>query len=370
MAGGRSGGLDFLLGLFGITAQTGASFVSTVSEQVETEHYMRNSGFNLERQKELEKWARSTDPAEHQKFIEVYGRPLYRSDDWFNHDAIYYISYKEKWRYCEPEDYTGNKRPVYFSGSKSQWEIERRNIRAQRYLNLMPRLQRHFEWYEKYKDGTPFYTGIFPEEYETEDGYRRALEKKYPDMYKRMAFQKSYDEAEEKAMKGIEINQVAVELKDTLSNTENYDEYVDVLWRHFLQDSPTKNQIVAKVYAWILLNYKSIPEKNGLLKSMKKRMEKERMRDLDFVYKKSVSERIMSFKKFDEFDRDNSCAIGIDCMNLAWEYNTEGEKETLEYIKKKLTKIIGGKYVKGLMRKKFENKEHPQFSPIEIHKIF
>lgn len=370
MASGRPGGLGFLAGLFGLTATFTKGFVSSVSEQAETQNYLSSGGYNIERQQQLEQWARSRDPVEHRKFEEVYGRPVYRGYvDGFYHDAIYYIADKEGWRYCEPEDYTGNQKPVWFNGSKSEWAVKRGVLRADKYLKLMPRLNQYFEWYNKYKDGTPYYTGIFPEEYETEEGYRRALERKYPDMKKRADAARRYSLAEEKIKQGKGVNPIAVELFEQLNTSENYEQYIDILWRHFISRCPTKNQIAAKVYAWVLLNYNSIPEKNSMMKALKQKVEQEHLKDLETTYKKSVSERIVYFKKYHGFEDDETCAIGIDCMDLAWEYNTTGEEETLWFIKKKLIKIIGEKYVNNIMRKKFENKEFPNLSLIEIYKI-
>lgn len=362
-----AGGFGFFAALM---ALLGKEAISTTVERAETKHYLSVGGYNLERQRELERWARSRDPVEHQKFEEIYGRPVYRDhDDWFYHDAIYYIADQEGWRYCEPEDYTGNQKPIWFNGSKSEWTVKCGVLRAEKYVKLMPRLNQYFEWYNKYKDGTPFYTGIFPEEYETEDGYRRALERKYPDLLKRVYVAQRYDLAEKMSKQGKDPNPIAVQLLERLDTSENYDQYIDILWRHFINKYPTKNQIVAQVYAWVLLNYKSIPEKNGLLKALKQKIECEHLKGLEASYKKSVTERIVYFKQYREFEMDETCAIGIDCMNLAWEYNVAGEKETLVYIKKKLTKIIGDKYVNGIMRKRFENKEFPNLSPIMIHNI-
>ena len=188
-------------------------------------------------------------------------------------------------------------------------------------------------------------------------------------MKKRADAARRYSLAEEKIKQGKGVNPIAVELFEQLNTSENYEQYIDILWRHFISRCPTKNQIAAKVYAWVLLNYNSIPEKNSMMKALKQKVEQEHLKDLETTYKKSVSERIVYFKKYHGFEDDETCAIGIDCMDLAWEYNTTGEEETLWFIKKKLIKIIGEKYVNNIMRKKFENKEFPNLSLIEIYKI-
>ena len=182
MASGRPGGLGVFSGMIPF-AMIGKEMVAETIKREETKHYMSSSGFNLERQTELECWARSSDPEEQKKFVEVYGRPLYYTGDWFNHDAIYFIAQNEGWRYCEPEDRTGNCKPTWFRGSNSDWSTERGRIRATMFLNVMPRQEKYMEWF-KSTNGYGIYTpDIFPEDFDSRERYWNAVMNQFRKTY-------------------------------------------------------------------------------------------------------------------------------------------------------------------------------------------
>ena len=186
MASGRPGGLGVFSGMIPL-AMIGKEMVTETLKREETKHYMSSSGFNLKRQTELECWARSSDPEEQKKFVEAYGRPLYYTGDWFNHDAVYFIAQKEGWRYCEPEDRTGNCKPTWFRGSNSDWSVERGRIRATMFMNVMPRQEKYMEWF-KSTDGYGMYTpDIFPEDFDSRERYWKAVMDKFRKKYVNVA---------------------------------------------------------------------------------------------------------------------------------------------------------------------------------------
>lgn len=327
--------------------------------------HFKKDNINYERQFELKKMAQSARKEERLKFDQIFGRPLrnghpdYHDLDW----AIYYISIKEGWTYCFPED-------RYFS------EKEKGKLWAKRqywYETVYEDQKKWMSWYLKYKDGHPydFDPGFYPEDYETEEGYHQALKSRYFWLDEEIQEQQKEREAKARLEAGIKINAEAVKLVEALEATNTYKAYIDTLWEFFRPREQTRSQCVAKVYAWILLNYKTVKERASLTRALGVKLKAEKMNTLKRVYAKSVEERRLMFSQYKAFNDDESCAIGIDCMELAWKYNTAGEKETLEFIRDKLFKIVGESNTKLIMEKKFLWPGRAMaYAPLVVYDIF
>lgn len=358
------GGLAVIGILCGAAGLIKSSASSTSFKMTVDDHYKRDH-INYERQFELKKMAQSAKREDRIKFDQIFGRPL-RSNSADHHDldrAIYYIACKEGWTYCHPED------RYYSEKVKGDLWAKRRYW----YENIYPDQKKWMEWYLKYSEGHPytFYTGVFPEDYDTEEEYHDALRRRFYYLDDEIQARKEEREAKERLEAGIKINEVAVELVEELSEVTDYNEYVNILWSHFKKNAQTRSQCAASVYAWILLRYKTVKERAALIRALEAKLKSEKMNTLKRVYAKSVDERWTMFSQYNSFNEDESCAIGIDCMELAWKYNTDGEKETLEFIRDKLYKIVGESTTKMIMEKKFMwHKRAMIYSPIFVYKIF
>lgn len=353
--------ISLLLGAVGLAKSSASSDLFTAG----VDAHFKKDNINYDRQRELERMAPSHNKELRREFDQIFGRPI-RSRSGNDHDldwAIYYISIKEGWTYCFPED-------RYFS------EKEKGKLWAKRqywYETVYEDQKKWMSWYLKYKDGHPydFDPGFYPEDYETEEGYHQALKSRYFRLDEEIQEQQKEREAKARLEAGIKINAEAVKLVEALEATNTYKAYIDTLWEFFRPREQTRSQCVAKVYAWILLNYKTVKERASLTRALGVKLKAEKMNTLKRVYAKSVEERRLMFSQYKAFNDDESCAIGIDCMELAWKYNTAGEKETLEFIRDKLFKIVGESNTKLIMEKKFLWPDRAMaYAPLVVYDIF
>lgn len=142
--------------------------------------YVSQKGFNLDRQRELERMMTSLDPEEKMEFNRLLGRTVKLNDG--GYDAILsvrQISLREGWQYYYVPELGSDPKFVKVSGGKwLDWKIPGKypcmnSVGQDKAIEMNAETDRRASWIDRCPHGHE--VDVFPMDFQNEEEYRRAV---------------------------------------------------------------------------------------------------------------------------------------------------------------------------------------------------
>lgn len=159
--------------------------------------YIAQKGFNLKRQKDLERMMTSLDPEERMRFNRLLGRTAKLKDGGYDAIlAVRQISLREGWQYYYVPELGSDPKFVKISGGKwPKWETPGRYpamslVGKNKAVEMNEETDRRASWIERCPHGNE--VEVFPMDFQSEDEYRNAVKR----VYERISHANKEDRAE------------------------------------------------------------------------------------------------------------------------------------------------------------------------------
>lgn len=150
--------------------------------------YVAQKGYDLNRQKELERMITSLDPEERMEFNKLLGRTVRLKDGGYDAIlAVRQISLREGWQYYYVPELGSDPKFVKLSGGKwPKWETPGRYpamslIGKSKAIEMNEETDRRISWVDRCPHGNE--VELFPMDFQDEDEYRRAVKRMYERMF-------------------------------------------------------------------------------------------------------------------------------------------------------------------------------------------